>query len=227
MSGSRRLAVRLLGGLACALALTACATGKGELSLGFTGGAAVGTGQDVRVTGGNGSSLNGEYRGESPDSGPFAGLTFMGWHKARGPSLGFRFDLGYWRTDLEVEPFHIEQDRLGLIGMLMGRYPITPVGDTYLYGGIGGGAVRTSIEGDGDNIGPAVGALGGVTFPLAERLRLRLEVWYLLTPDASGEISNGARLKTSGNGGSVGRMIFGPHKDTAFLFFLGGVDLLF
>ena len=87
--------------------------------------------------------------------------------------------------------------------------------------------VWTDVSPGQSEVGPGVGALIGVAFPLGPRLRLRLEARYLVTADVDAGQS-GLQAETSGNSqGNLGHVLFGPHLDTQFVPILVGLDWVF
>lgn len=191
-----------------------CAAGR----VGIKAGPSIGGREDVRFSGT-------EIRGQSPEVGPAASVGFTAWHKGWGPSVGFGVDfVGIW-NDLKVNGTKIEEERLGLLGAVLGRYPLPRLKDAYIYGGVTGGGFFARLKSGDRELDPAVGLRLGVSFPLLARLEFLLEGDCLFFADVNGRAADGSWLKVSGSG-SPGDGLRGPHGDTTRCLAKAGVNLL-
>jgi len=233
--------MRMLGAVVMAAFLPALAPvgSSAELSVGITGGLVFSGDQDVKFKqfGPDGQLLSvSESRGVSASIGPVGGVTLAVWGDDRWSHLGVQMDALYWTTSVDVdertpEPgsrLTIDQTRGALLLSLLGRLPFGDPDSLFIYLGLGGGLVQSRVRHGDEDLGPAVGALGGIAIPLSSRLRLRVEMRYLITSDVEARPRPGLRVETSGSSrGNGGRLLFGPHLDTQFLPLLVGLDWLF
>ena len=161
-------------------------------------------------------------------AGPMGGLTYTLW----GANLGVQVEGLYWRTTSPTRTERVAGRRSRwtritspLLISVLGRLHFgEPRGRVRLpRRGRRGGLDRWSVPGQSE-VGPGVGALIGVAFPLGPRLRLRLEARYLVTADVDAGHS-GLQAETSGHSqGNLGHVLFGPHLDTQFVPLLVGLD---
>jgi hypothetical protein len=233
--------VRWLGGVVspfgvvalAAILVTATPWGAyAEQAFGITGGGVLGLSQDVRVwefdaTGQPVALVDTRDTGVS--AGPMGGLTYTLW----GANLGVQVEGLYWRTTVDADrpgsgsQVRVEQDRVALLISVLGRLHFGEPGGIYGYLGAGAAVVWTGINPGQSEVGPGVGALIGIAFPLGPRLRLRLEARYLVTADVDAG-NSGLQAEPSGNSeGNLGKVLFGPHLDTQFVPILVGLDWVF
>ena len=203
---------------------------RGEQTLGITGGGVFGLSQDVKAwqLDATGSTME-ETQDTGVSAGPMGGLTYTLW----GANLGVQVEGLYWRTVIDADrpgggsQIQVDQDRVALLISVLGRLHFGERGGAYGYLGAGAAVVWTDVTPGQSEVGPGVGALLGVTFPLGPRLRLRLEARYLVTADVDAGHS-GLQAETSGHSqGNLGHVLFGPHLDTQFVPLLVGLDWVF
>ncbi len=207
-----------------------------ELTLGLTGGVTLVGEQDVKlVRFGADRELVAldERRGEEPSPGPLAGLTLTAWG-VPWPWLGVQLDGLYWTSTTTVTGpadgarLGIDQARAAFLLSVLGRVALDDARGAFFYGGLGGGLVWSRVSPGGDDLGPGVGVVAGVAVPLAARVRLRVELRYLVAPDVDASARPGLRAETSGSAdGNPAHTLFGPHLDTQFVPLLVGLDWVF
>jgi hypothetical protein len=150
------------------------------------------------------------------------------------PAVGVEAAILGWRNSIPVPTWpslatrRFEQQRTGILGNFVGRVSLANDFRTYLYGGIGGGAVVSRLNGSRGALGPALSLVGGISRRFrSQGWRISLEGRYLITRDFDALVrERGAtqNLEFSGHpsNGSA-RPIFGPHMDSRFLGVLLGI----
>jgi hypothetical protein len=221
-------------GLVLTLWLMSAGTAAGEVSLGLTGGMVFGAAQDVTVkTYAPGGTLDSVAVGEgvSVNPGGIGGLTLGYWLDPASP-FGVHAEALYWANSLstrgETRQFHVDETRAGLFLTLLGRYLLEGPGSSYFFGGLGAGLVYTRLSPGGDDIGPGFQALVGLAVTATPRVRFRLEVRYLVAPDAEPSRRRSNVAQTSGGGATnPARKVFGGSFDTQFIPVTIGLDWVF
>ncbi len=209
-----------------------------EVSVGLTGGVVFAGEQDIKLAeyGADRQRVSlTERRGADASPGPLGGLTITAW-ETRWPWLGVQLDALRWTTSATVDPggtagaatLTIDQTRTAVFASVLGRLVLDEARGAFAYGGLGGGLVRSRVTRGDEEIGAGFGLVGGVAVPLTPRLRLRVEVRYLVTPDVDASPRAGLRVDTSGSAdGNAAHVVFGPHLDTQFFPLLVGLDWVF
>lgn len=154
----------------------------------------------------------------------FMGVSLEAW-RGGARSLGIRLEAMRWESSFDLEypagqTTRVSQVHGALFVSLAGRVPL--FGRAMAYGGLGGGVVDHRIEGLDQHTGGAVGALAGIAVPLIERMRVRLDLKYLIASDLDAVGTSGVRIETSGS--KRARRLFGPHLDTRFYLVALGLD---
>lgn len=155
----------------------------------------------------------------------FIGASLEVWRG--GPrSLGIRLEALRWQSSFDLEypagqMTPVSQVHSALFVSLAGRVPLFSRGAT-AYGGLGGGFVDHRIQRLDQNTGGAAGVLAGIAVGAFERMRIRLDLKYLITADLDAIGTHGVRIETSGSRGAV--RLFGPHRDTRFYLIALGLD---
>lgn len=209
-----------------------------EVSVGLTGGVVFAGEQDLKLAEHGADrqrvSLT-ERRGVDPSPGALGGLTVTAWGTP-WPWLGVQLDALHWTTSATVDPggtagtatLTIDQTRTAVFASVLGRLVLDEARGTFAYGGLGGGLVRTRVSRGDEEVGAGLGLVGGVAVPVTPRIRLRVEVRYLVTPDVDASPRTGLRVDTSGSpDGNAAHVVFGPHLDTQFFPLLVGLDWVF
>src|SRR3989475_10380367 len=99
-----------------------------------------------------------------------------------------------------------------MLTSLMGRVFLDESGQTFAYGGGGGGPVVIGVNPGQTAVVAGGGALVGVAFPVTSHVRVRAEVRYLLTHDMDPKAGRGISTEDSGSrGANPVRALFWPH----------------
>lgn len=203
--------------------------GRGESSLGVTGGLTISGDQDVKIVEPRvGSTESHDVRAAL---GPVGGTTASLWLT----HFGLQVDGLYWGTSTpgvlprSLKAVRVGQDRGAVLGSFTGRVFLDGPGEKFAYGGLGCGLVAIGVRPGQTNVVPGLGAILGVALPITSRLRLRAEARYLLTHDnMDPRNAHGLSTEVSGSRGpNPGRAVFGPHFDTEFVPLLIGLDYVF
>lgn len=227
----------MIAAAAWLLAALAPGAAAAEVTLGLTGGLALTGEQDVKLRehGDDGRLLAiTERRGEDASPGALAGLTLTLWG-APWPWLGVQLDALHWTTSATLAgpgesggSLVIDQDRTALFLSVLGRVTLDETRGAFAYGGVGGGLVRSRVSPGDEEFGAGVGAVAGVAVRVTPRVRVRVELRYLITPDVDAGARPGLGAETSGSAdGNLGHLVFGPHLDTQFIPLLVGLDWVF
>ncbi|MBI2468753.1 MAG: hypothetical protein HYV62_13220 [Candidatus Rokubacteria bacterium] len=208
-----------------------------EITLGLTGGVAFVGEQDLKLVEGGADretvSLT-ERRGVEPSPGPLGGVTLTLWGTP-WPWLGLQLDGLYWTTAASTAGttpdarLTVDQTRTALLLSVLGRLPLDEGRGAFAYGGLGGGVIWSRVNPGGEeDLGAGVGLVGGVAVAVGPRVRLRVEVRYLVAPDVDARRRAGVQAETSGSSdGNPAHALFGPHLDTQFIPLLVGLDWVF
>lgn len=154
--------------------------------------------------------------------------------------IGIQLDTLFWCLTTKAKdlsnndpaPFtSIEQKRIAFFLNILGRVLVynfanvsSTQGQTYLFGGLGGGPVYTDVQHGQQDWRVGYQFLGGVSIPLRQNLRFRIESRYLLVHDTDAGSKTGWSVDISG---TPTRFRFGQHQDTRFFGVLVGVDWQF
>ena len=199
-----------------------------QVEVGVVGGMAFAGRQDVTIEQRNAQGMVTSVTHEPGlhvDRGRAWGLTMVRWSRHR-PLIGLSLDVLYWANSLRIVPVDapqahrtVRQDRGGIYSSLAGRIPITPEGDTCIYGAIGMGVVDSHLIGGDHRIGAGLTMAAGGSVPLMQdKLVAHLEARYLITHDFDSDDSMNQNLEFSGAPSwTTARRVFGPHQDTRFL----------
>ena len=201
--------------------------GRGESSVGVTGGLTLSGDQDVKIVEPRVGST--ESRDVTAALGPVGGTTASLWLT----HFGLQVDVLYWGTSTpgvlprSLKAVRVNQDRGAVLGSFTGRVFLDE--QKFAYGGLGCGLVAIGVRPGQTNVVPGLGAILGVALPITSRLRLRAEARYLLTHDnMDPRNAHGLSTEVSGSRGpNPGRAVFGPHFDTEFVPLLIGLDYVF
>jgi hypothetical protein len=223
------LAVALLAVIAAAWPRPAGA----ELSLGLSGGMVFAGEQQVTVQtftpSGELVSVASRER-VSVNPGGIGGFTLTYWLDPASP-WGVQAEALYWANSLTLRDdgrHPVDQSRVGLLVSVLGRWLLQGPGGPYFYGGLGGGLVYSRVTPGGDDIGPGVQALVGLGMMLTPRIRLRLELRYVVAPDVVPGRRDGDVARLSGGGNTnPAQKIFGSTLDTQFIPVMFGLDWVF
>jgi len=179
------------------------------------------------------------------DLGPFVSLFATVWGRPGWTRyFGVQGELAYWSTTTTggnwvdrqnhgnpdpVPPYErFDQHRLALIASLLGRVPVGFSGREMrrrpqLFAGFGMAGVWADVERGYSGWRWGLQAIAGGSVGVSERLRLRLDVRYLVAPDADATPSTHWTVDTSGAHDTFPYM---SHYDTAFVVVQLGVELL-
>lgn len=217
-----------------------------EISLGLAAGPSIPGDQDLKLKRHDATLLETDFLfTEDVDEsvGPFVSVFLTGWGRADfWEHLGFQTEVAYWSTRVEgrswvdmrppidpnpVAPFTtFDQERVSVFLSLLGRFPVwgdrtAPIARRpFLFAGLGGGGVFSSIERGFSGWDGGLQLIGGTSVPVSRRVRLRLDFRYLMAPDAQPPSDIRWRVDTSGT-----RVFpFMVHYDTRFFVLTLGVE---
>jgi len=203
---------------------------RAQLEIGASGGAVFGWAQDVHVEERNDSGLLREVVHEKSKTlapGGFWGVGVDYWWKPRS-SWGLEFGAVGWQNQLAIAHWpgmtrqcYAEQ-HLAFTANGTGRLMLTSTGESYLYGGLGGGPGVSRLRRSHTQVGPALSLVTGACLPAGKTgITACLESRYLITRDFNALVHTGGRdqnLRLSGHPSSTSaRPIFGPHQDARYL----------
>src|SRR5438094_733695 len=147
--------------------------GRGESSVGVTGGLTLSGDQDVKIVEPRVGST--ESHDVTAALGPVGGTTASLWLT----HFGLQVDGLYWGTSTpgvlprSLKPVRVGQDRGAVLGSFTGRVFLDE--QKFAYGGLGCGLVAIGVRPGQTNVVPGLGAILGVALPITSRLRLRAE----------------------------------------------------
>lgn len=221
---------------ATALLLAFARRASAQTEIGGAMGSAFGFSQDVtrelRGSGGN-TLLVLHDNSVSVGTGWMSQLGMTHWLGSH-PGVGVEAEILGWRNSIPVTTWpdlatrRFEQERIGVLGNFVGRVSIANDFRTYVFGGVGGGAVLSRLNGSRGALGPALSLIGGISRRCpATGWRISLEGRYLITRDFDALVRErgvAQNLEFSGHPSNASaHPIFGPHMDSRFLGVLLGI----
>jgi hypothetical protein len=143
-------------------------------------------------------------------------------------NMSFRFDLSDWEYTSNIDQFankyppinNIDQERTSYFLSIQKRIPLFTIDSfnsnnmSFIYFGIGGGAVYSEVDHGADVWGFGYQVISGITYPLINGFSFVGELQYLVTPDVDPKPRPGWQVHTSG---TKTFLRFEPHHDTSFL----------